>query len=109
MADDITDRLRWCRWRDRSSGEYTSTYDIAGIEAERIEAANAIERLRRELATLRANERACDKRTSVMVRPQPNQIAISGWRAPTAAIDTRREYVATSALMDIYERCSSVS
>jgi hypothetical protein len=50
-ASDIVERLRWCRWREQESGKYTDTYDTAGVEAERLEAAADIERLRRALMT----------------------------------------------------------
>jgi|GEM_PF-5700269 len=42
---DIAERLRWCRWRD-SAGRYVDVYNMSGIEAERLEAAEEIERLR---------------------------------------------------------------
>lgn len=46
----IVERLRWCRWRDRETGAYTTNYELAGIEAERLEAADKIDRLNAYLA-----------------------------------------------------------
>lgn len=46
---DIVESLRWCRWRDRTNGDYIDKYDTSGIEAERLSAADEIERLRAAL------------------------------------------------------------
>ena len=52
---DIVERLRHPRWTDRSTGKYTDTYDLLGVEAERLEAADMIEWLQKKL--IESNER----------------------------------------------------
>lgn len=42
---DIMERLRHCRWLN-VNGKYINEYDLSGVEAERLEAADEIERLR---------------------------------------------------------------
>ena len=47
---DIVDRLRGCRWC-RPDGTYGDTYDLVGVEAERLDAADEVEFLRKVVAT----------------------------------------------------------
>jgi hypothetical protein len=52
LGTDIVECLRWCRWRS-AGGAYQSNYDLHSIEAERLNAAAEIERLRAENEELR--------------------------------------------------------